>query len=736
MQQTEHSKRAACLARGGAAARAAAGWALGWFRRNFSGSTPALCLAASLAGGVVVGVSLADTYFHTPAGYALASLAFAALLLLGLSLGGWLLRRLLGRSLRAPAAAGVLAAASIEFFRRGAGEGYSLRVVAVALAAAAAVWCFSASWWAILRRRRATAATLSLGAVSAAAVALLAVFLFTDGFDDHYRARYLALGEGAAERLPALEPSLGPGPYTVAVMDYGGEGGVPSDTVNLTAFVSRSSDRENGAYADWYLDYDLNAVPLVGRVWYPVEAEGCPVLFIAHGNHEITVDSYLGYDYLGEYLASHGYVVVSTDHNACNLLYHENDGRAVLLLEHIGQVLQYNKTAGNPLAGKIDGENIAIGGHSRGGEMAATAYLFNQYDRYPENGSITFDYHYPIRSVVAIAPTVNQYKPADHSVRIEDVNYLLLHGSNDRDVTSFMGMAQYENVTFSGEGDYLKTALYIAGANHGQFNTLWGDWDQSAPFAALLNTESLLSAGDQQAVARVFIKVFLDVTLKGDQSCRQLLTDWDSCAAQLPRTVYYQCYETSDFALAADFEEDSDLETLSLAGASAAAEGMSLWREELVDFADESSFGTHALRLTTHSVGSRYTITLPAAADLTGRAVTLDVMDADEEAVEEGDGRLVDFTVTLTDSAGRTASGEIGDYASVYPGLPVRYDKLDYVFGNCAVKTAFETVTLPVSSLAAEEGFDSSQVVSLTLSFSRRLELMLDNIGFTAAQPF
>ena len=60
------------------------------------------------------------------------------------------------------------------------------------------------------------------------------------------------------------------------------------------------------------------------------------MLFIAHGNHEITTESYLGYDYLGRYLASHGYVMVSVDQNACNMLTGENAGRAVLLLEHIG----------------------------------------------------------------------------------------------------------------------------------------------------------------------------------------------------------------------------------------------------------------------------------------------------------------------------------------------------------------------------------------------------------------
>ena len=59
-------------------------------------------------------------------------------------------------------------------------------------------------------------------------------------------------------------------------------------------------------------------------------------------------------------------------------------------------------------------------------------------------------------------------------------------------------------------------------------------------------------------------------------------------------------------------------------------------------------------------------------------------------------------------------------------------DKLDYVFGSCTVKTAFETVTLPLDAFAAEEGFDESQVVSVTFAFDQHRELMLDNIGFTS----
>jgi len=519
------------------------------------------------------------------------------------------------------------------------------------------------------------------------------------------------------------------GPHEVSVLDYGTEGGLPSGTVNLTTYLNRDSADWDGVYADFYLGYDLNRVPLVGRVWYPEDGINYPVLFIAHGNHEITVDSYLGYDYLGEYLASHGYVVVSVDHNACNLMVGENDGRAVLLLEHIGQLLSYGKDPKSPLFGKLDADNLAIAGHSRGGEMVATAYLFNGYDRYPENGSIRFDYGYPIKSIIAIAPTVNQYKPADHSVHLEDVNYLLLHGACDRDVKNFMGMTQYENIAFTGEGDYLKSALYIAGANHSQFNSLWGDYDQSLPFGSLLNTRSLMSKDEQRHITAVMVKVFLDVTLREDDSCRSLLTDWDDYAGQLPEMVYMQCSETSDFLPIADFEEDSDLETVTMEGVSAAASGTSIWTEELMDFSNDTSFDTHALRLRWHS-RANYTLAM-AETDVTGWELTFDIADLHDDAVERGEYALVDGTVELTDAAGAKAEARIRDYATIFPVLPVRTDKLDYIFDDETYRHAFSSVTIPVAAFAEEEGFDSALVTEVRFRFEDGGgEIAMDNIGF------
>lgn len=701
-----------------------------WAVRNFSGTEPAVYHVSLALSCLLLGWLLAALVWPGPAGYTVLCAAALGLGELSGLLAGRLLKRLVGRSLRCPLALTLLVLVLVDTVAQGTGESWTWQVWLFSGTAAAAAALASAAFWALASRRRAAPTTVTALLLSGTAAVLAAVLLFSDGFpDDGYR-RAAALLDAFGAGDGALEPSLGLGPYAVEVLDYGPDCGLEAGTVDLSPYMGRETEELLGRYVDAYLDYDLDHVPLRGRVWYPAEGENCPLLVIAHGNHEITTDSYLGYAYLGEYLASHGYAVASVDQNACNLLSNENDGRAVLLLEHIGWLLEASGREGDPLYRRLDNENIAVAGHSRGGEMAATAYLFNGYDRYPENGAIRFDYHYKIKSVIAIAPTVNQYKPAGHSVALEDVNYLALHGAADRDVTRFMGMSQYENITFTGDGDYLKSALYIAGANHGQFNTLWGAYDQSGPYGHLLNVGGLLPAEDQRQIARVFIKVFLDVTLRGDDSCRALLTDWDRYAGQLPETAYYQCWQGTGFTPVADFEEDSDLGTGTMDGVTAQAVGFNWWTEELLGYAGDSAYDTHALRLRWSGTG-RYTLRTPAL-DLTGQAVAFDICDRDTKAAERGEAdALLDGEVVLTDSSGREASASIRDHAAVFPILAVKADKLDFLFGTQRYQYAMSTVSIPLEDFAGAEGFDPAAVTSVCIRFEGSGQVSIDNIGYT-----
>lgn len=698
-----------------------------WFQQCFFGCGRTLCHVAAVVTAGVIGTELSSLYFPSVAGGVVSFAVSFAILETAFFLLRKLFKRFLGHELSWLMALGSTAAALCAAVQKGAGEGWSWRVFLAAGLISSVLWLLTVSWWSVFRRGTRWSTVCHAIASSIVAMLLLCFFV-ADGFGDRIMSSYLSLIEHPQSET-ALVSAAAMGDHAVSVLDYGPGELLAPDAVSLKSYASRG-DSLTELYVDAYMEYELDEVPVRGRVWYPADGENYPVLFIAHGNHEITTESYLGYGYLGEYLASHGYVVVSVDQNACNMLSNENDARAVLLLEHIGVLLDYNDCKDNALFGKIDKNNIALSGHSRGGEMVATAYLFNGYDRYPENGVIRFDYGFSIKSLIAIAPTVNQYKPADHSVEIEDVNYLLLHGAADRDVTNFMGMSQYENVSFTGRGDYIKSALYIAGANHGQFNSLWGEHDCGGVGAAFLNTESLLSEQEQQKIACLFVKVFLDVTLKGDNSCHDLLTDWEDYAVHLPETVYVQCHEESGFVPLADFEEDSEVETATMEGVKLHASGVNWWTEDLMAFAGQSAYDTHALRLRWNNQAS-FTLQMPAL-DLTNAALTFDICDLDSTAVRKGDLDLVDATVYIKDSDGNAAVAQLSDFATIYPVLVVKTDKLDYIFDTPAVKEAFATVSIPAEEFdAVDDNIDLSEIEKIEFWFQDGGQIAMDNIGIT-----
>ena len=163
--------------------------------------------------------------------------------------------------------------------------------------------------------------------------------------------------------------------YKVEIIDYEGK------SVDLSDFVRYSGRTKK--IRDKFFGKTLKETEVRGRIYAPKGLDRTPVLFVLHGNHRFTTKNYLGYDYLGHYLAKRGIAVVSVDENMLNGFFkfglsNENDARAVLLLENIKNILSRNKNKDSVLYNKFDVENIALLGHSRGGEAAAIAYNFNQ----------------------------------------------------------------------------------------------------------------------------------------------------------------------------------------------------------------------------------------------------------------------------------------------------------------------------------------------------------------------
>lgn len=575
----------------------------------------------------------------------------------------------------------------------------------------------------------------------------------SEGFEDTYIKKYLALNQlEQSQKADAIKEELKMGDLTVSVIEYGAEKKrikpskkkgltyIDSETMDLTPYVD-GYDGLDAKYRELYQGYTIKNVPLAGRIWYPEEERNCPVLFIIHGNHNFTTQSYLGYDYLAKYLASYGYVAVSVDENFCNggilgNLKEENDGRAVLLLENIKKVLEYSRKKDNPLYGKIDETKIALAGHSRGGEAVSIAAYFNKLDHYPEDGNIEFDYHFRIQSVIAIAPSVDQYQPTDRSVELEDVNYLLLQGANDQDVAVFMGEKQYNNLTFSKKGDYFKSYLYIAGANHGQFNTTWGKYDLSFPYSEVLNVENFLSQKEQQNILKIFSKEFLDVTLFGKKEHKDLFYGVHKYEQALPKTVYIQGYSDSTNEVICDFEEDSLLTTATLEGATIEVHQMDEWTEKLSRFSNS----TYQMNKDDYAISLKWNDTYRSNVtifmnnyDVADKKLSFDIVDMYNADVKQEKFQVLDCRIIMQDASGYEINTRLSKHCSVYPPLPVRLSKLQYLLEKNEYKHQFQTVLIPVSEFEGHEKFDFKKVVKIQFLFDSddTGNVRLDDISFT-----
>lgn len=343
-----------------------------------------------------------------------------------------------------------------------------------------------------------------------------------------------------------------------------------------------------------YWGFGFNKMPVNGRVWYPDGEGPFPLVLVVHGNHNMKDFSDPGYAYLGELLASRGFILVSVDENFLNGgIGRENDARGWMLLQHLKQWRRFNDSTGSPMQGKVDMERIALMGHSRGGEAVAVAAAFNRLAHYPDDATIKFDFGFNIRSLVAIAPVDGQYRPADKPTPVSNVNYLLIHGSHDGDVSTFSGLPQYERIKFTDGGDWFKSAFYVYRANHGQWNTVWGNKDAGPRSARFLDLRGLLPPEAQRRFAEVTITSFLEATLHGKREYLPLFRDHRVAGGWLPKTMYTTRFEESTFRAAADFEDDVDVTTGSAPGIRLTGDSLATWKEALVPFRSRNSTQSH-----------------------------------------------------------------------------------------------------------------------------------------------
>jgi dienelactone hydrolase len=563
------------------------------------------------------------------------------------------------------------------------------------------------------------------------------------------------VGGPAAPPLDLPDPAQ-PGPYTVHTLFYGSgqdrrraEFGAAVDLVTPPVDGSALLERWSGLRAR-YWGFGPEALPLNARVWYPEPTAGTaapgpyPLVLIVHGQHAMEEPSDPGYAYLGELLASRGFIAASIDQNFLNLsaladlllfqsLNEPDDVRAWLLLEHLRLWRAWNAEPASRFYQRVDMERIGLIGHSRGGEAVAVAATLNRLPANPDNGAMQFDYGFDIRAVAAFAPAEGMNRPAGQAPILRDLNYLVLHGAHDMDVFTFQGSRQYARVHFSDpDSDQFKAALYIDGANHGQFNTVWGRKDFFEPLMRIFNLEQLISAAEQRRIAEVSISAFLEAALHDKADYRAFFQNPQRGREWLPNTTYVHQYADAATQWIATYEEDIDLFTTTLTGGRLAGEGLTLWREGPVP-ARWGVLGDQAVHLrwdaTTAPTPASYTVQIAERSLAVGASSVLvfDIADTREHAELP-----IDLTIEVTDSAGATARLALSRYGAVQPRLPAQLGKAGFMSPFASSEAVLQHVALPLADfVAANSGFDPAGLVQIGLLFDRTPEgaIVLDNIG-------
>lgn len=498
-----------------------------------------------------------------------------------------------------------------------------------------------------------------------------------------------------------------PLPYPVVLNQYAIYN--TPDPAYITGRIDVSAFANLGAATPW--PFANTNVPLNGHVCIPRGRGPFPLAVFAHGNHNPNENSTPGYLYLCRLLASHGVIAATIDVNFLNgFNFGENDGRAIVHLEHLRQFRTWNNTAAHPLHGKVDLNRILIVGHSRGGEAVGHGSFFN---RQPSVGGVLLDgsaglgpYRFGITAALAIAPTDRQFTPPTGPTVVPD-SYVIIHGSKDSDVFTFEGYHTYErahavdlaNPTVS-DGKF-KAMLWVHKANHNQFNSVWAP--ETPPGVAMPRP-------DQEQIAMVHIGAVAQAVLLDRKEYFAVLHDHAAAGPwEPPGTELVSQYQDARRIFVQHNQEGLTPPVVSLpVQGTVAADGVAAARQ-LTALVGGAPTSTITLRLAWNALGSRLLLqvdpsTLPAERY---RVLSLRVGQSTEPP--NALNRDMDLSLEVSSGSKTVSIPASSLHRLLYPDAPP--------FGPA--KIVMQSLRLPVDRLL-EFGVDPSDLRSIALVFDRR----------------
>ncbi len=526
---------------------------------------------------------------------------------------------------------------------------------------------------------------------------------------------------------------------------YGEDVDIKTPTVSTNPFLEDYKGRKSKV-RELFWGFSQKEMPLNAVVWYPEEDGNYPITFILHGNHSMEDYSELGYEYLGGFLASKGYIVVSVDENFLNGswsggLSKENDARAWMLLKHLELWTDFNKDKNSIFYEKVDMDNIALIGHSRGGEAVVLASYFNDPNGYKYDDNIQFDFDFNIKSVATIAPSDGQYKPDKKYVVPRNVDFLALQGANDADISNFVGSNIYDRLEFKDAEYHFKTYLYILGANHGQFNSSWGSFDSSTPSRVLINRANLIDEKDQKEIAKIYLNAFLDCTLKNKDEYLELFKDYRIAQDILPQTVYYSKFEDTTYRNISNFEEDYNKNTASINEGKIKSNDLVQCEEMSLRFKDGDKRKNKAVFLGWDSEKAKYSIDFSESNLEFYRIteedkLTFSACDLDDSKLDLNIEKVTpaNFTIRLYDREGNAGEVNFLEYYLMTPPIRLNVTKLEFydeIKYGTNIDQILQTYNIPLKEFKEKNNSLSlDNLAKIEFDFEGKGKIVLDDIGF------
>ncbi|MFN0059610.1 MAG: chlorophyllase/cutinase-like alpha/beta fold protein [Planctomycetota bacterium] len=472
------------------------------------------------------------------------------------------------------------------------------------------------------------------------------------------------------------------------------------------------------------------------KTYYPSDIASLgelPIVVISHGNGH----NYTWYDYLGNHLASHGYVVMSHQNNTGPGI----ETASTTTLTNTDYFLGNLATVGGGvLNGHVDAARIVWIGHSRGGEGVVRAY-----DRVVDGAFVPVNFvAADIVCISSIAPTVfnNVGDSNPHAV-----SYHLLYGAADGDVaggpTNSWPFRIYQAATGTAQ------ATYVQGAGHNDFNCC-GFLDATGP--------ALIGRPAAQVLAKSYYLALVELYTRANPAARDYFDrNYDSfrpsgIAANVIVANQYRHAASAPQSVIENYQTSTGTSVSSSGGA------VVFDVDNVVEDKLQDNDGTYAwlttdpMNLMTQAKDS-FDLSRGVVFDwpLGGASFyEIEVVSAQQDFRDDvflrwraaqgsrhpetvGLAGEVDFTVTLRDGFGVTSSINFASFASVTRPYQRTGSGTGAGWGN-----EFCSVRCRVADFEANgSGIDLSQVVAVRFEFgdafgSARGRLSLDDVYLSA----